>query len=219
LNGDGDLVADEPGEHPHDENDGNGEDQRHGAGKQKEKSPVLTFVAARLTKMPLEQLVVAAVGLPYDIKDVAEEGDGADENADAQICGHAHDSDVGQAAHPCGKRNDERQQSRENIAEAGNESDDAVDTETEAGAGNAEGLVEQDFKAQEGAVAKDPRAAGPAVFGQDLAHGLRRLRGGETRRIGVGNGHWTNWRRGFGASGSMLQFKGYMAAIVQWQNA
>ena len=90
-------------------------------------------------------------------------GNGAHEDADAEIDGHAHQGDVGNAANPGGQGNDQREQAGEHVAEAGNEADDAVEAEADSGAGDAEGFVEKDFEAVQGAVAEEPGAAVPAL--------------------------------------------------------
>ena len=133
------------------------------AASSEQKRPVAPGVAARLAQVAVQQPVVAAVGLPGDVEDVAEEGNGADQHADAEIGGHAHQRHVGNAANPGGQRNDQREQAGQHVAQAGNQPDDAVEAEADAGAGDAKGLVEQDLKPMQGLVAEEPGAAIPAV--------------------------------------------------------
>ncbi len=109
--------------------------------------------------MAAEQAIVAPVGLPGDVENVSEEGNRAHQNADAEVGGHAHEGNVGNAAYPRRQGNDQREQSGQHIAQAGNQPDDSVEPETDAGAGEDEGLVEQDLQAMEGPVSEKPSAA------------------------------------------------------------
>ena len=66
-----------------------------------------------------------------------KKGMDADQYADAEIGGHAHEGDVRNAAHPGGDRDDEREHAGQHVAQAGDEADDAVEAKANAGAGNA----------------------------------------------------------------------------------
>jgi len=57
-----------------------------------------------------------------------------------------------------------REEPGKDVAEAGNEADDAIDAEADFGAGNAEGLVEEKLDLLEGGVAEEPGAAIPAAW-------------------------------------------------------
>ena len=156
-------MAEEPGDEPDDEHDGNGEDERDCGGKNTEERPIAPGVASRFAEMACEQSVVAAVGLPDDVEQVAKERNRADEHADADVGGHAQQGNVRDAAYPRGQRNNERENARKNIAKARNQADDAVDAEAEVGAWDAERFVEEVLELFEGRVAKEPRPAIPAV--------------------------------------------------------
>ena len=146
-------------------------------------------------------------------------GNGADQHADAEIDGHAHQGDIGNAANPGGERNHQREQAGQHVAEAGNQADDAVNAKADLGAGDAKGLVEQDLEPLQSLVAEEPCAAIPAA--------------GPARRRGCRTGLSASLAAilallrmalppaGLAAatSASMLQSIGYMAAIVQRQNA
>jgi hypothetical protein len=49
------------------------------------------------------------------------------------------------------------------VAEAGNQPDDSVQAEADAGAGDDEGLIQQNLQSQQRPVAEEPRAAVPAI--------------------------------------------------------
>jgi len=164
----------EPEDQPRGDDQRQGEDGGERGDEKEQEAPVAPGVAARRSEVAEEQLVVAAVGLPGDVEGVAEDGDGADEHADANVDGHAEEGDVGQPAHPAGDGDDERKQAGDDVAKAGYEADDAVDAEADAGAGDAEGFVEKDFKVEESVVAQEPRATLPAC----------KLGGGEAGRVG-----------------------------------
>src|ERR1039458_2245095 len=122
--------------------------------------------------MEAEQAVVAAVGLPKDVEDVAEEGNGSHQNADAEIGGHARQRDVGYAANPGRQGNDQREQSGQHVAQAGNQPDDPAQPEADAGAGDSKGLIQQNLYAVQGPVAEEPCAAIPAVRRRERGRGL-----------------------------------------------
>ena len=111
--------------------------------------------------MALQQEIVAAIRLPSNIEGVAKNRDGADQHTDAEVDPHAHESDVGNATNPCGDGGDEGEQSCEHVSQAGNEADDAVDAESDPCEGDAKGFIEQDFKAVQGLIAKEPGTAAP----------------------------------------------------------
>ena len=90
-----------------------------------------------------EQGVVAAVGAPSDIEEVADEGDGAAGGFDGDVEHHAGDDDVGYAAGPCGDDEDGGGEAAEQVADAGDEADDAVEAEADGGAGDADEVVEE----------------------------------------------------------------------------
>src|SRR5271165_3069344 len=89
------------------------------------------------------QVVVAAVGFPGDVEDVAEEGDGADEDLDGDVDHHAEEGDVGDAANPGGEDEDAGGDAGEDVAEAGDEADEAVEADAGGREGEAEPVVEE----------------------------------------------------------------------------
>ena len=131
--------------------------------QQQQKNPVSPGVAARFAQVALHQPQVAAVWFPCYVEDVAEDGDGADQNADAEIDRHADQRDVRNAAGPGGDGNDGREQAGQYIAERRNQTDDPVEAKAELGAGKAKGLIEQGLKALQRLVAEEPCAAIPAA--------------------------------------------------------
>ena len=79
-----------PQDQPQDNDDRDGKDEGENRGKSQEESPVAPGVTPRLAQVTREQAIVAAVHFPCDVKDVAQNGDGPHEHADAEIGGHAH---------------------------------------------------------------------------------------------------------------------------------
>ena len=154
----------DPDEEPDHENHGNGEDEGHRPGQHQQKHPILAGVPAGFAQVAAQEQVVAAIRLEGDVEDIAEDGDGAHQHANAEIDGHAHQGDVRNAANPCGDGNDEREQACQHIAEAGYQADDAVNAKADLGAGDAKRFVEQDLDLLEGGVAEEPGAAIPAVL-------------------------------------------------------
>ena len=152
-------VVVDPQEKPDKRHDGDGENKRDCANKRREKSPIFPGVQARLSDMPLHELVVAAVWLPRNVEGVSQERNGADQDADADVDGHAHKGDIRNSAGPRRDGDDEREDTGNDIAEAGDETDDAVDPESEAGEGNSKGFVKQDLQGAKSVVAEDPGAS------------------------------------------------------------
>jgi len=142
-------VADEPSDEPDDEHDGNSEDEPECGDKDAEEDPVATCMAAGLGEVAREQSIVAAVRLPDDVEDVAEEWNGANEYPNANIGGHAQECDVWDAANPGGNGDDEREESGEDVAEAGNKANYAVDAEAEVRSGDTKCFVEKGFEGLE----------------------------------------------------------------------
>ena len=70
-------MTGDPDNEPDDEHDGNGEDNPKCGGKDAKEGPVAPSVEARLAEVTGEQSVVAAVGLPDNVEEVAEQGNGA----------------------------------------------------------------------------------------------------------------------------------------------
>jgi hypothetical protein len=156
-------TAGEPNDQPYGEDHGNGEDERERRSQQKQKSPVAGGVALGRFEVTAEEKIVAPVGLPEYIEDVAKQGDRSHQHADAEISGHAGQRDIGDTANPCGQRDDCGEKTGEDVSEAGDEADNGVEAKADAGAGDLKGFVEQDFKRVERAVAEEPGSAIPAV--------------------------------------------------------
>ena len=95
-----------------------------------------------LLQVPRHECVVASVGLPCDVEDVAEEWDGSDEYVDAEIDDHPCQRYVRNASEPCSDDDDAGGESGEHVAETGNEADDAVESKADGRTGDAEPVVE-----------------------------------------------------------------------------
>ena len=168
-------------------------------------------MAVRLAEVAAQEPIVATVCLPGNVENIAEDGNGSHQHADAEIGGHAHQCDVWHAANPCGQWDYQRQESGQHVAEARHQPDDSVDAESQLSAGHAKSFVEKDFELLQCLVAEQPCAAIPAVRARFVGHRKVVIRA----RCRITLRHSTPHRR----SGSMLQSIGYMAAIVQRQNA
>jgi hypothetical protein len=183
------------------EQNGHGEDGTDDERDAGEEEPVAPVVAMRVLEVLGEQGVVAAVGLPGDVEDVAEERDGADDDVQREVDQHAGDSDVGCAARPCGDDDDRGGEAGEDVADAGDEADDAVDAEADGGSGDAEPGVEHAAEQVEIFVAEEAAA--------DAEAGVRRQNLGFALFVAASSGHdWASsgaCSAGAGAAFLMLQ--------------
>ncbi len=135
-------MMEEPVEDPRQHYERDGEDREEDEQQCKQEKPVSPGVAAGMLDVPDEQLVVAAVGLPSDVKSVAQEGDGADDHIQREVHGHARKRDIGNAPHPRGEDQDARSETSKHISDGWYQADDAVEPESYLGAGNAKAVVE-----------------------------------------------------------------------------
>jgi hypothetical protein len=192
------------------------EEGEDGAEEAEQKRVVLAGVAMGLAQVADDEAVVAAVGLPGDVEDVSEDGDGANDDGNAEVDEHADEGDVRDAANPRGDDEDRGGDAGEDVAEAGDEADEAVETEADAGAGDVEAVVEEVGVEVEVLVGEPAGGAGARAGwsgwcgGQDF--GIWQMRHGID--------HW-EMRCGAGrercAADVTIGFG--MAAIVQRQNA
>ncbi len=212
-------MVEEPPHKPDQKHDGNDEEERHGACERNEKSPVFPGMTSRLAEVALQDQIIAAIRLPSDVEGIAEDRNGSDKNTDADVDCHAQQSDVGNASNPGGDGDDEGEQSGEHVSQTWYEADDAIDTESDPCERDAEGFIEQNFKAMQGLVAKEPCTSRPAAWAHNLALPRRRAGRAEMGRIGVRIRHLGGDLTALGATVSMLQSKIHTAAIVQRQNA
>jgi len=107
-----------------------------------EKEPALQRMLSGLVDTADKQCVVAAVGAPGDVEHVTEYGNGADDNFDRDVGDHARDCDVRDAAHPGCDDDDAGGDATNQIADAGDEADDAVQAEADGGAGNFDEVIQ-----------------------------------------------------------------------------
>src|SRR5208282_75318 len=68
------LLFDEPRQKPHKDHQRNGKKDAERCCEQEQESPVPPSMAPRLAEVAAHQLVVAAIRLPGNVEDVAEEG-------------------------------------------------------------------------------------------------------------------------------------------------
>ena len=123
-----------------DRGDQDGEDSGEEGG---EEGVVFPGMTVGLAKVARHEFVIAPVGFPGDVEDVAEEGDGADDDLDADVDHHADEGDPGDAANPGGEDDDEGGEAGEDVAEAGDEADETVEADADGGEGDAEPVVEE----------------------------------------------------------------------------
>ena len=201
---------------------GMAKDQTQRCRQQQQKNPVPPGMAARLAQVALQQEVVAAVGLPGDVEDIAQAGEWTPPALRCQDwppCAPASNKATPRIQAASGITSESNPAN--NIAQARNQPDDPVQSKADAGAGNAECLVEQNL--QRGAASDRGRAM--RRDSSDPASRWRWIWLPQSVRSLVSVAEWTQ----SGASAvllgqvrahdSMLQSKGYMAAIVQRQNA
>ena len=107
-----------------------------------EKEPALHRMLSRLVDASSQQRVVAAVRPPGDVEHIAEHRNRADHNLDRHIGHHARHRDIGDAAHPGRDDDDAGGDAADQVADAGNEADDAVEPEADRSAGNPDEVVQ-----------------------------------------------------------------------------
>jgi hypothetical protein len=132
-----------PDEDDEEHDDGSGQDGEDSGEEASEECVVLPGVNVGLTQVARHEGVIAPIGFPGDIEDVAEDRDGADDDFDADVDHHADEGDVGDAANPCGEDDDERGEAGEDVAEAGDEADEAVETDANGCEWYAEPVIEK----------------------------------------------------------------------------
>ena len=120
-----------------------GQDGEGDSGEAEEEGIVLRGVAMGFAQVAGDEAVVAAIGFPRDVEDIAEEGNGSDEDVEAEVDHHSDEGDVGDAAHPGGEDEKEGRDAGEHVAERWNEADESIEAETDAGSGDAEAVVEE----------------------------------------------------------------------------
>jgi hypothetical protein len=209
-----------PDEDDEEHDDGRGEDGEDSGKKACQECVVFPCMDVRLAKVARHEGVIAPVRLPGDIEDVAEDGDGADDDFDADVDHHPDEGDVRDAANPGSEDDDEGGDAGEDVAEAGDEADETVEPDADGREGDAEPIVEEvrediDVLVGEpmlGTLADGEGSGRGAVFGwkdfgwQDF--GISRFWHSVLRR--------SRARMGCGANATI---RAGMAAIVQRQNA
>ncbi len=92
--------------------------------------------------MAFQQAKVATVGLPRRVEEVAKDGDHADCCVDGNIGGHPDEREPGNAmAHGSGEHR-HRERGTGNVAHAGHQPEDGVESEAEGRPGNPDSIVE-----------------------------------------------------------------------------
>src|ERR1700733_9136015 len=92
--------------------------------------------------MANNQRVVATVRLPCDVEGVAQKGNRAQQHLDANVDHHSDQRDIRHAPYPSRHNDDRRSKPADYVAQAGDEADDAIQSEANGGAGYAEPFVE-----------------------------------------------------------------------------
>jgi hypothetical protein len=135
------LVG-EPLQEPEDEEDRGQKDDGECRGNQHQEDPVSPRLPPGLLQMANNQRVVATVRLPGDIKGIAQQRNRPQEDLDADVHYHSDQRDVRHAAHPGREHDDRRRQAANDISQARDEADDAVQSEAYGGAGDAKPVIE-----------------------------------------------------------------------------
>src|ERR1700733_10279612 len=131
-------AVEEPRQQKHGKNDQCGQHNAEAA----EKEPALQCVFSRFVDTADEQRVVAAIRAPGDVEHITEHGNGPDHNFDCNVGDHTRDRNVGDASHPSCDDDDAGGDAADQVADAGNEADDAVETEANRGTRNFDEVVE-----------------------------------------------------------------------------
>jgi hypothetical protein len=206
----------EPVEQPENDHqqheDRRGENRENHGNEAKQEGPVAPGVAMRLAQVANDEAVVAAIGFPRDVEEIAEERDGADDDTEAEVDRHAQERDVRDAANPRSEDEDGGGEAGEHVAEAGNEADEAVEPDADGRAGDAEPVVEQVRVEVEILVGEELLEAG--------AQGGRSAARRQNFRVGRrGHDGARAFRRSAEAPCCNATIEAGMAAIVQRQNA
>ena len=132
-------MDEEPAQQEHRNDHEQGQDEANAC----DEEPVCTGVLFRVGVGAGKQGVVTAIGAPANVEEVAYEGDGADSGLNGDVEDHAGDDGFGNAAEPGGNDDDRRGEAAKNVADAGDEADDAVKAEPDGRAGNLDEVVEE----------------------------------------------------------------------------
>jgi hypothetical protein len=135
-------VPAEPLQKPEDQEDRGEKDGAQGPGNQHQEDPVSPRLPPLLFQMPNDQRIVAPVRLPGDVKGIAQQRNRPQQYLDANVDHHSDQRDIGHTPYPRRYNEDRRSKAADNIAQAGDETDDAIQSEADGGAGDAEPFVE-----------------------------------------------------------------------------
>ena len=133
----------DPEQEDQEDDEGGDKDGENAADKGEEEGVVLPGVGVRLAKLACHEFVIPPVRFPRDVENVAEDGDGSDDDFDAEVDHHADEGDVGDAANPGGEDDDEGGEAGKDVSESGDEADEAVEADADGREGDAEPVVEQ----------------------------------------------------------------------------
>ena len=156
----------------------NCEDQRQcrggedGEKQDEEEEPVVASVRAGLLAFAKEEAVVATIGFPRYVEEVAYYGNRAYRFFQKNICKHANQGDEWGAAPPCGEYDEARGDAGESVTDAGDPADYGVEAETDLRAGDAPHVVEEGGEVVELFVGGE--TAGDGAVHRETIQGLRR---------------------------------------------
>jgi len=132
-------AIEEPCQQKHRQQDKRSKHETHAP----EKEPALQCVLSRLIYAADQQSVVAAVGAPGDVEHVAEDWNRSDYDFDGDVGHHARDRDIRDAANPGCDDDDAGGDAADQVADARDEADDAIEAKADRGAGNFDEVIEQ----------------------------------------------------------------------------
>ena len=126
------------------------EQQHEGCGKQQahyqryadNEQPVLPGVLLERLLVTDQKVVVAAIGLPRDVGQIADDRDRSERVFNRQIHHHAKHGDACGSAPPCRDHDEERGKRGQSVADAGNQADQGIQPEANARPGNDEAIIE-----------------------------------------------------------------------------
>src|SRR5579859_1609473 len=136
-------VVTEPLQKPEDQEDRGQKDGRENEAYQHQEHPVAPGLSPRLVQLTDDERIVATVRLPGDIKGIAQERNRSQQHLDADVDHHSEQRDVRDTTHPCRDHDDRGREATDNISQAGDQADDAIQSEADRGAGNTKPVVEQ----------------------------------------------------------------------------
>jgi hypothetical protein len=115
------------------------QDQKRG----QDQNAILGGLVVGVLDVGFEELKIALVGFPDDVKEIAEERDVAEEPVDANVGQHAPEGSGGEFPAAGFEEDVAGESEARDVAEAGEETEEGVEADAELGAGDGDRVVEE----------------------------------------------------------------------------